>query len=281
MKDQKVFEATLTELHDHPVLDGFPRLTDDQFDTLVDSIQEHGVLKPLTVVENNGKQYVIDGRNRRAAALKAGLKKVPVVEAAEGTDPLSFAIESAVTGRNLTKSGIALMLYMKHPSLVENKNKGGRPSKTGHSMAGFQKGESDEDLSFNRLASMYRIHRDYFRLLEHVRELCRPWPKNADFEWDLVKKWILEDELSITRLLPSLEGFQKAHPVGREGVPQEAPGKAPVNLGRGFDRSITYLLNQFERWEELPKAERNVIAKRWWEMIAKVPADLKPKFGGE
>jgi hypothetical protein len=277
MKEQKVFEATLTELRDHPILDGFPMLTEDQFSALVESIETHGVLKPLTIIEKDGKQYVIDGRNRRSAALKAGLKKVPVVEAADGTDPLSYAIESAVTGRNLTKSGIALMLYMKHPDLVgAGGAKPGR-QRNGHSMAISSDAQNQEDNSFRKIAERYHVHRDYFRLLIHVRELCRPWPKNADFEWDLVKQWILEDELSITRLLPSLEGFQKAHPVGREGVPMEAPGKAPVNLGRGFDRSITYLLNQFERWEELPKAERNVIAKRWWEMIAKVPEDLKPK----
>ncbi|MFZ4394177.1 MAG: ParB/RepB/Spo0J family partition protein [Kiritimatiellia bacterium] len=271
----KLFEANVSDLHEHPILNGFPRLTQDQFDSLVDSIVDRGVLKPLTCIKApDGRLLIIDGRNRFSAAQRAGLKKVPVLMAPDGTDPLDYAIESAVQGRNLTKSGVVLMLFLKHPDLAQNKNKGGQPKRTGELFSGSQKGDGKID-SFTKIASAYHVPREYFFALSNVRELCRPWPKDADFEWKLIQQWIIDGEMCIARLAPALEGYQMSHPVGRDGAPMEAPGKAPVNLGRGFERTFTYLKNQFERWEDLPKPDRNVLAKMWWDVMDKLPKDLR------
>lgn len=46
---------------------------------LADSIKEHGILQPLTVLEKQGKYLLIAGERRLRAATEAGLAKVPVI----------------------------------------------------------------------------------------------------------------------------------------------------------------------------------------------------------
>lgn len=281
MNDQRIIEANLADLHDHPVLDGFPMLTGEQFNALVDSIREHGILKPIVAVKVGEKLYTIDGRNRARAALKAGLKKASVMIAPDKTNPLDYAIESAIVGRNLTKSGVVLMLFLKHPGLAEEQNKGGRPSN--RPLNGqFKKGQENRSLnerftdSYTKVADKYHVPLQYFSLLLKVRQRCRPWPKDSDHEWKRIQRWILEDEVSITRLLPALEGWQTSHPIGKAGGdPEAAPGKAPVNLAAGFQRTFVYLRNQFSNWGNLEQETRNDLAKLWWQVVECLPEDLQ------
>lgn len=55
---------------------------DDQFPALVDSVEEHGVLTPITISEDN---FILSGHRRHAAAEAAFLEFVPVI-VAEGVE---------------------------------------------------------------------------------------------------------------------------------------------------------------------------------------------------
>ncbi|SEM54378.1 RHS repeat-associated core domain-containing protein [Luteibacter sp. UNCMF331Sha3.1] len=47
---------------------------------LTNSIKESGVQSPLTVTEHEGASYIVDGNNRFVAAMRAGVKEVPVIK---------------------------------------------------------------------------------------------------------------------------------------------------------------------------------------------------------
>ena len=57
-----------------------PRKTFYEIDNLADSIKQHGVLSPITVIKNDKNKYMICyGERRYKAAKKAGLKTIPAV----------------------------------------------------------------------------------------------------------------------------------------------------------------------------------------------------------
>jgi hypothetical protein len=181
----------------HAALLGLPMCTEEQFAALCRSINLHGLKKPLTVI---GDQ-VIDGRNRLEAVKSCGLKQCEVVEAAPGTDPLAYAIESAVTGRNLTKSGIVLFLFLKHPALHDLlSRKNARKSPKGGSVISITHPPEKGSESFAALAENYRVPREYFSTLATLHD------EATDEEWAEIERAILACEASIPALKAGFAG---------------------------------------------------------------------------
>jgi len=55
----------------------FPDLKSDQFNRLLSSIDEHGILEPLLVTKENGNYLLIQGHQRFRAATEIGMKEIP------------------------------------------------------------------------------------------------------------------------------------------------------------------------------------------------------------
>ncbi len=100
-------------LQRHPLSAVFPAMTDAEFLSLKDSINNIGVQNPITLHEN----MVIDGWHRYIAANEVGLP-CPYVELDDGVDQQDFA-KSQACRRNLTAAQIAMAItaiYAWHPS---------------------------------------------------------------------------------------------------------------------------------------------------------------------
>ncbi|AMO95601.1 lysM domain protein [Collimonas fungivorans] len=54
-------------------------MSNSESNRLVNSMKTEGIKNPLTVTENNGKLFVLDGNNRLFAAPRAGISEVPIV----------------------------------------------------------------------------------------------------------------------------------------------------------------------------------------------------------
>jgi len=82
----------------HEVVNIFPLLTGNEFESLRDDIKTNGLLEPIVIHE--GK--ILDGRNRYTACLGADV--VPDYEDYDGDDPLGFVLSKNLHRRHLNES---------------------------------------------------------------------------------------------------------------------------------------------------------------------------------
>ena len=187
----------------HPQIMGIPMMGDRDLERLTAAIKDRGVERKISLSHDG---LVIDGRNRIAAAIKAGLDLVPVEYLDEKINVAAFALDSAVSGRNLTKSGIVLLLFLEHPDLagLRAARAGGyqfteKGQRTGDSITSSQE-KGKQTSSFHDVADRYNVPREYFTFLSKIREAC------TDDEWEGVVRSILDDETSITAYARGIAG---------------------------------------------------------------------------
>lgn len=101
----------------HPFADQFPLMPDDELDELAADIKENGLQYPL-VLDANGD--LIDGRNRKAACERAGIK--PCYTVLDGQDPIAFILSMNIARRELNKGQKAMAIAFAYPE----PEKGGR-----------------------------------------------------------------------------------------------------------------------------------------------------------
>lgn len=92
---------SLTELEKYPIhpdAEIFRMMTEEETLTLAEDLAKNGMVDAITTL--NGQ--LLDGRNRREAARRAGLEEVPVLEF-QGNDTLALVISKNLARRNLTK----------------------------------------------------------------------------------------------------------------------------------------------------------------------------------
>jgi hypothetical protein len=107
----------------HPAADLFPMITDEEFDALVDSIRDHGLMHPVTFTPDG---VLLDGRNRIRACAAAGVE--PRSETYDGDDPTGYVIRVNVQRRHLTIGQRSLVALEALPlfSAEASKRKGTR-----------------------------------------------------------------------------------------------------------------------------------------------------------
>jgi ParB-like chromosome segregation protein Spo0J len=93
----------VTELESHPYADMFPRMQGDEFNGLVASIKKDG--QEEAIILYDGK--ILDGRNRNAACIEAGVK--PLCEEYEKEDPLGYVLRKNLHRRHLQTSQRAIV----------------------------------------------------------------------------------------------------------------------------------------------------------------------------
>lgn len=89
----------MTERRQHPLSAAFPRMANDEFQELKDSIETNGVLNPISLLDG----MVLDGWHRYSAATELGMD-CPAVVLGDGIDPRDFVLAQNKARRNLTAS---------------------------------------------------------------------------------------------------------------------------------------------------------------------------------
>jgi len=93
----------MTDYDLHDLCKLFPPMPEDQFNSLIDSIRDHGLLTPIMLHE--GK--ILDGRHRYKACINLGIE--PSFEEYEGEDALGYVIALNLSRRHLDESQRAMI----------------------------------------------------------------------------------------------------------------------------------------------------------------------------
>ena len=116
MKEQ-LLELRLDELHgfrNHP----FQVKDDEAMDALCESIAQYGVLSPLLARPVEDGYEIISGHRRRAAALRLGLDKLPVlVRDMTDDEAVILMVDSNIQRENLLPSEKAFAYKMKFEAI--------------------------------------------------------------------------------------------------------------------------------------------------------------------
>ena len=110
---ERLMELRLEELHgfrNHP----FRVQNDESMDALCESIAIHGVLSPLLARPTGEGYEIISGHRRRAAALRLGMDKLPVlVREMNDDEAVILMVDSNIQRENLLPSEKAFAYKMK------------------------------------------------------------------------------------------------------------------------------------------------------------------------
>lgn len=152
---EQVQEIRLTELHSfkgHP----FQVKDDESMQALCDSIGEYGVLSPLLARPTEDGYEIVSGHRRKAAALRLGLDKLPVlVRDMTDDEAVILMVDSNIQRENLLPSEKAFAYKMKLEAI---KHQG----KATSSQVGT-KSRSDDNLADSVGESRMQVQR-YIRL---------------------------------------------------------------------------------------------------------------------
>lgn len=112
----------MTDYDLHDLCKLFPPMPEDQFNSLIDSIRDHGLLTPIMLHE--GK--ILDGRHRYKACINLGIE--PSFEDYEGDDALGYVIALNLSRRHLDESQRAMIgARIANIKLGDNQYKEGGP----------------------------------------------------------------------------------------------------------------------------------------------------------
>lgn len=81
----------------HPAANVFPMIEGEQFDALVESVRQHGLMEPVWLTPDG---TLLDGRNRLAACKAADIK--PTFRVYQGDDLVDFIVRLNIHRRHLT-----------------------------------------------------------------------------------------------------------------------------------------------------------------------------------
>ncbi len=162
----------------HPLANLFPRHSDEEITELAQNIKEVGQLQPIMIATEDKTTYLIDGRNRLAACVEAGIE--PKVEVYEGDIPAY--IHSVNLRRDHTKGQRAMAYAVMFPETTKLKRK--LPQVTSDK-------PSTKALSYCRKVLMYAP-----QLQEEV--LCGAIGLNAAY--DIARDAECEDEIKQKRI---------------------------------------------------------------------------------
>lgn len=135
-------KAKLSKYQLHPVSLAFPWLPKDDLDALSDDIKKNGLREPITRYQGQ----ILDGRNRLAACLMAGVKPRFVDWRDDDGSAIAWAISKNLARRHLTASqraAIALdLLPMLEAEAKERQREGGRVAHQGATLPSSGKAAS-------------------------------------------------------------------------------------------------------------------------------------------
>ena len=159
---EKVREIQVDKLvgfHNHP----FQVKDDETLNALCESIRDYGVLSPLLARPTvDGNYEIVSGHRRKAAAMKLGMEKLPVlVREMTDDEAVILMVDSNIQRENLLPSEKAYAYKMK---LEAMKRKAGRPAKENGGQVDHNFGKKSRDVLAEDLSESARTVQRYIRL---------------------------------------------------------------------------------------------------------------------
>ncbi len=158
--------ASIVPFPNHP----FGVRDDQDMEQLIESIQEHGILSPLTVrVASDGTFELISGHRRKHAAEKVGLADVPcIVKDLTDDEAVIAMVDSNLQRETILPSERAFAYSMR---LEAMKRQGFRSDRTCAQVAHKLDGRKSRDILAEELGVSKDMIRRYIRLTNLVPEL--------------------------------------------------------------------------------------------------------------
>lgn len=158
--------ASITPFPNHP----FGVRDDQDMEQLVESIQEHGILSPLTVrAASDGTFELISGHRRKHAAEIAGLVDVPcIVKDLNDDEAVIAMVDSNLQRETILPSERAFAYSMR---LEAMKRQGFRSDRTCAQLAHKSGGRKSRDILAEELGVSKDMIRRYIRLTDLIPEL--------------------------------------------------------------------------------------------------------------
>ena len=159
---EKVMDIQMDKLigfRNHP----FQVKDDETLNSLCESIRDYGVLSPLLARPTaDGNYEIVSGHRRKAAAMKLGLEKLPVlVREMTDDEAVILMVDSNIQRENLLPSEKAYAYKMK---LEAMKRKAGRPAKENGGQVDHNFGKKSRDVLAEDLSESARTVQRYIRL---------------------------------------------------------------------------------------------------------------------
>ena len=219
MKTTEVKELSLTELHPfagHPY-----KVRDDaEMDALVESVREHGIMAPLIVRPIDTGFEIVSGHRRAHAAMKAGLKTVPVIEVSLTRDKAAVAlVDSNLNREHILPSEKAFAYKLKLEALARQ---GKRTDLTSSQVV--TKLRSDElaaegtgtgRMTIQRYIRLTHLIPDLLRLVDEERIAFTPAVELSYLSKE--EQQLLSFEIGLTEATPSLSQAVRMNRLSGEG----------------------------------------------------------------
>ena len=159
---EKVMDIQMDKLvgfRNHP----FQVKDDESLNALCESIRDYGVLSPLLARPNlDGNYEIVSGHRRKAAAMKLGMEKLPVlVREMTDDEAVILMVDSNIQRENLLPSEKAYAYKMK---LEAMKRRVGRPAKENGGQVDHNFGKKSRDVLAEDLSESARTIQRYIRL---------------------------------------------------------------------------------------------------------------------
>lgn len=215
MKDNKTIkELSLAELkpftgHPYKVRD------DEEMDALVESVREHGVMVPLIVRPIETGFEIVSGHRRAHAAMRAGLKTVPVIEAEFTRDEAAVAlVDSNLNREHILPSEKAFAYKLKLEALSRQGKRDIACGQVGHkSRDDVDEGESGRQIQ--RYIRLTHLIPDLLCLVDDGRIAFTPAVELSYLSEEEQK--LLCFEIGLTEATPSLSQACRMKRLSGEG----------------------------------------------------------------
>lgn len=215
MKDNKTIkELSLAELKPFP---GHPYKVrdDEEMDALVESVREHGVMVPLIVRPVDTGFEIVSGHRRAHAAMRAGLKTVPVIEAELTRDEAAVAlVDSNLNREHILPSEKAFAYKLKLEALSRQGKRDIACGQVGHKSRD-DVDESESGRQIQRYIHLTHLIPDLLRLVDDGRIAFTPAVELSYLSEEEQK--LLSFEIGLTEATPSLSQAVRMKRLSGEG----------------------------------------------------------------
>lgn len=215
MKTTEVKELSLTELHPfagHPY-----KVRDDaEMDALTESVREHGIMVPLIVRPIDTGFEIVSGHRRAHAAMKAGLKTVPVIEVSLTRDEAAVAlVDSNLNREHILPSEKAFAYKLKFDSLARQGQHSPTSGHVGQKWTREQIANDESGRQVQRYIRLTHLIPDLLRLVDETRIAFTPAVELSYLSED--EQELLAFEIGLTEATPSLSQAVRMKRMSGEG----------------------------------------------------------------
>ncbi len=253
MKDNKTIkELSLTELkpftgHPYKVRD------DEEMDALVESVREHGVMVPLIVRPVDTGFEIVSGHRRAHAAMRAGLKTAPVIEAEFTRDEAAVAlVDSNLNREHILPSEKAFAYKLKFDALARQGKRSDLTSdQVGPKLTVERVSDNDSATQVKRYIRLTHLIPDILRLVDEVRIAFTPAVELSYLTPE--EQELLFTEIGFAEATPSLSQACRMKRLSGEGkLTEEAVAEIMAEEKPNQEERVSIPVSTIERF--LPNA---------------------------